>query len=372
MVKKEKGITLVALVVTIIVLLILAGVTINTLMGDDSIIERATNSAIQTEIGKEQTEVDMARSTILLDKAANNDKTNISVAELQKQMDLNAGKDVTEVYLENGMLIVKYVESTRTYEVNPTYGSVIDWDSVIENAKAHEEQDTILNPDIGIGTDGKPVNLDNWYYYETDGEISLGKLPYDQYGSYANTAVIGYIGEIINGKIEGTIPQYIIIDGTAYPVVKLDATFKNITTLTEAPEIPSTVKQMHGTFNGCTGLLRTPKFPTQLESLGDSTAVNNDSGYTGAFYGCTSLKTVEELPKTLQTMDFAFARCSALEGTLQFNSIGSAFNILYNAATSGNVLYISVADSIDSAEAEEWLLEILDRCGSNSQIEIKE
>lgn len=33
--KKEKGITLIALVITIIVLLILAGVTIATLMGDN-------------------------------------------------------------------------------------------------------------------------------------------------------------------------------------------------------------------------------------------------------------------------------------------------------------------------------------------------
>ena len=36
--KKEKGITLIALVITIIVLLILAGVTIATLTGDNGIL----------------------------------------------------------------------------------------------------------------------------------------------------------------------------------------------------------------------------------------------------------------------------------------------------------------------------------------------
>ena len=38
---KEKGITLVALVITIIVLLILAGVTLSTLVGDNGIITKA-------------------------------------------------------------------------------------------------------------------------------------------------------------------------------------------------------------------------------------------------------------------------------------------------------------------------------------------
>lgn len=40
----EKGITLIALVITIIVLLILAGVTIATLTGDNRIINKSINS----------------------------------------------------------------------------------------------------------------------------------------------------------------------------------------------------------------------------------------------------------------------------------------------------------------------------------------
>ena len=45
----SKGITLVALVVTIIVLLILAGVTITSLLGDDGIISKAQNAANATK-----------------------------------------------------------------------------------------------------------------------------------------------------------------------------------------------------------------------------------------------------------------------------------------------------------------------------------
>ena len=47
--KEMKGITLVALVVTIVVLLILAGVSINTVLGDDGIIKKAKEAAAATK-----------------------------------------------------------------------------------------------------------------------------------------------------------------------------------------------------------------------------------------------------------------------------------------------------------------------------------
>ena len=46
----QKGITLVALVITIIVLLILAGVTIAALSGDNGILKRGSEAKVQTNI----------------------------------------------------------------------------------------------------------------------------------------------------------------------------------------------------------------------------------------------------------------------------------------------------------------------------------
>ena len=46
----QKGITLVALVITIIVLLILAGVTIAALSGDNGILKRGSESKVSTNI----------------------------------------------------------------------------------------------------------------------------------------------------------------------------------------------------------------------------------------------------------------------------------------------------------------------------------
>ena len=51
--KENEGITLIALVITIIVLLILAGITIATLTGDNGILTKTNEAKEQTEIGKE-------------------------------------------------------------------------------------------------------------------------------------------------------------------------------------------------------------------------------------------------------------------------------------------------------------------------------
>ena len=48
--EKEKGITLIALVITIIVLLILAGVSIAMLTGDNGIITRANEASEKTKL----------------------------------------------------------------------------------------------------------------------------------------------------------------------------------------------------------------------------------------------------------------------------------------------------------------------------------
>ena len=56
---KQRGITLIALIVTVIVLLILAGVTIGTLFGENGIITRANESAISTELAGYKEELDL-------------------------------------------------------------------------------------------------------------------------------------------------------------------------------------------------------------------------------------------------------------------------------------------------------------------------
>ena len=58
--KNQKGITLIALVITIIVLLILAGVAIAMLSGDNGILNKASDSKVKTAIGAGKEAVSMA------------------------------------------------------------------------------------------------------------------------------------------------------------------------------------------------------------------------------------------------------------------------------------------------------------------------
>ena len=73
----NKGITLIALVITIIVLLILAGVSIATLTGQNGVVTKASTAQKDTEIesAKEQAKVDIA--AWIADKLENGEKTEL-------------------------------------------------------------------------------------------------------------------------------------------------------------------------------------------------------------------------------------------------------------------------------------------------------
>ena len=62
MLKQNKGITLVALVITIIVLLILAGVSISMVVGQNGILNRATNAAEETAEADARSALEVALS----------------------------------------------------------------------------------------------------------------------------------------------------------------------------------------------------------------------------------------------------------------------------------------------------------------------
>ena len=92
--KKEAGITLIALVITIIILLILAGVSINTITGSDGIIGRAKQASEQTKIASVKEEIE----TELLAKSIDDDVS--AVAKKVTGNDLVDGKVKTKDGLE--------------------------------------------------------------------------------------------------------------------------------------------------------------------------------------------------------------------------------------------------------------------------------
>ena len=79
--KKEKGITLIALVVTIVILLILASISIGALTGDNGIIDQAHTAKEDTEIASWEEQIDLA--IIDAEKKHRNPKLDDVIEELK-------------------------------------------------------------------------------------------------------------------------------------------------------------------------------------------------------------------------------------------------------------------------------------------------
>ena len=114
---ESKGITLIALVITIIVLLILAGVTIATLTGQNGILTNATKSKEENEKGNELDLVKLASSASLIDSQGQP----ISLADLQNNLN-KQNSNATARQDESGF-IVKFNDTGREYKVDQ-YGKV--------------------------------------------------------------------------------------------------------------------------------------------------------------------------------------------------------------------------------------------------------
>ena len=112
--KKNRGITLISLIVTVIVLLILAGISIATLNGDSGIIKKSKEAKEQTEIAEEKEVVDRATVQAM----GNNKKGDLIESELQEQLDKIASSGKTEVTDTGEEFEVLFKESNRCYTVD--------------------------------------------------------------------------------------------------------------------------------------------------------------------------------------------------------------------------------------------------------------
>ena len=96
-----KGITLIALVITIIVLLILAGVSIATLTGQNGILTQAQNAKTETEVAGEKEAISLAYTGAMAEK--NGDGT-VTASDMNEQFGLNGTNNATAT----GNIVVKF------------------------------------------------------------------------------------------------------------------------------------------------------------------------------------------------------------------------------------------------------------------------
>ena len=104
--KEEKGITLIALVITIIVLLILAGVAIDMLSGENGILTKAAGAKERTEAAQEREERELAELEDLINNNGNGSLTGYNEEkQVNKPKLTGSTKDVN-----TGLIPIKYKE----------------------------------------------------------------------------------------------------------------------------------------------------------------------------------------------------------------------------------------------------------------------
>lgn len=112
--KNNAGITLIALIITIIVLLILAGISIGALTGEGGIIGNTKNAKEETEIANEKEIIDKA----VIMAMGENSRGNLVKEEFQDKLDVETGKGKTEVIDAGEEFGVTFIESNRSYLVD--------------------------------------------------------------------------------------------------------------------------------------------------------------------------------------------------------------------------------------------------------------
>ena len=141
----EKGITLIALVITIIILLILAGVTITMLTGDNGILKQATNARETNSKAEFEEQVKLA---VIASRV--NDTANIDLKTLDEEINKISGTTITKSTDDNLPWTVK----KESYEVTITADGIItsnttgkddgkkDEDTKIDYGTKKPEEDT--------------------------------------------------------------------------------------------------------------------------------------------------------------------------------------------------------------------------------------
>ena len=153
---KEQGITLIALVITIIVLLILAGVSIAMLTGNNGILTQAQRAKELTEISSEEEYINL----LIIEHQMDN---NITYGEQLKELQFNTVENTTSILdaetgttYANGWYYLQ-PEDVDEYELKNSY--IIDYETG-EFVRFDEEKHKVVTNELLCITDGLVYSAD--------------------------------------------------------------------------------------------------------------------------------------------------------------------------------------------------------------------
>lgn len=181
-----KGITLIALVITIIILLLLTGISIGMLTGENGLLTKATES-------KNQTEQENAKEKIQISMMSSYDKEGFWHVAIFKE----------EIKKEGGSIIAEEEEKIIV-EMDGYYANIdIEKGKIVDFYKVGEKQPQISLKAIYIGTRGFTVEVDvqkeeiHKFVYYVDGD--------KKEESVQNTFQIGGLEPSSTHKVKATV-----------------------------------------------------------------------------------------------------------------------------------------------------------------------
>lgn len=187
-IKTVKGITLIALVITIIVLLILAGVTIATLTGENGILSKATEAKTENIVGEEEEQVKLAYSAALTQRI----NEDVLAEDVQNELENMVGENETECKDNDGSIEVKFLDTGNRYVID-NEGKVINQGPLTYTDLASQiEVDNygdFIDYGIDLNDDGDTTNDWKIFYAENGNTfiIAADYLLYDKVPEGAET-----------------------------------------------------------------------------------------------------------------------------------------------------------------------------------------
>ena len=387
--KTKKGITLIALVVTIVVLLILAAVSISMLGGENGIITQAQKSKDETEQAKVEEIVNVVIGSLIAENQG--DTSGITPKDIADKIN-SEYEQYKNVYAENET-------SFPTKIIFPEEGDrEVDTD-------LNKNSNNIYNADVSE-EDIAPVDI---FKYEIisdaeTGATTLDSLPtkearitgikekYCNSGGY--TTDTGEKYESTNYEItleDGTkitdtlvVPYQVEIDGEMYKITEANVNIywkggAEEYTLPNVKKIiyPNTIKKINSNSQGFSQNSKIEEIilPKNLEVINDY-----------AFYNCKNLTSIE-IPSTVISIGAsAFSGCSSLTSIEIPDNITSIENNAFygcssltsieipNSVTSIGIAAFAGCDGMTSVEIPSSVISIGDSafsgCSSLTNIEI--
>ena len=293
--KQVKGITLIALVVTIIVLLILAGVAISLTIGQNGIISRAQEATVIHEnasvyeqlqfvvLDYQMSDVENSTETEILSKLKEdgyvNEDNTLNIERLMGRR-LNTGRGS----LENGDVYVleqrQETASSVTSDVSETlkyyliyYGENNSTSTNLGLAFEGKEELEPTDPSLFVVSGNGTIRMSVEDFYSKDDSVNVEVLVIPEKIDGITVTKIDFMGQVQNLSV-----KKIIMPDTVKSIAQFGMTgFKGIEEIKLSNSLESIGSEA---FMGCSRL-KTIEIPSTVNKIGYS-----------AFDGCTNLKEI--------------------------------------------------------------------------------